>query len=181
METPADAARLIDFLNSRSTGAKPDGLGSPESAKRLLRELGIRGAQVDAAALERLRTFRDALSTLADRDGSKRGRIRAWASINEIAAAVPATVRFVSDDECDLAPAGTGVDAALGTLVADLHAAVKGGHWTRVRLCAYEPCRDAFYDTTRSRTQRWHSYALCGNRANVASHRRRSAAIADVQ
>ncbi|WIX80405.1 CGNR zinc finger domain-containing protein [Amycolatopsis carbonis] len=28
-------------------------------------------------------------------------------------------------------------------------------------------------DTTRSHTRRWHSYELCGNRANVASHRAR--------
>jgi predicted RNA-binding Zn ribbon-like protein len=32
------------------------------------------------------------------------------------------------------------------------------------------------YDTTRSRTQRWHSYELCGNRANVAAFRAREGA-----
>ncbi|HEY3188395.1 MAG TPA: CGNR zinc finger domain-containing protein, partial [Solirubrobacteraceae bacterium] len=103
------------------------------------------------------------------------GRRRAWEVVNDIAAAVPTTVRFASDDEAYVAPAGAGVDAVLGSLISDLHAAVKGGLWTRVRLCAYEPCSGAFYDATRSRTQRWHSYAVCGNRANVAAYRRRAA------
>lgn len=52
--------------------------------------------------------------------------------------------------------------------------------WTvdqqRIRVCANDGCRAVFYDTTRSRTQRWHSYELCGNRANVAAFRAREGA-----
>ena len=55
--------------------------------------------------------------------------------------------------------------------LAVLHAALADGTWSRVRLCALEACHSAFYDATRSRTQRWHSYAMCGNRTNVAAHR----------
>jgi predicted RNA-binding Zn ribbon-like protein len=84
-------------------------------------------------------------------------------------------VRFLSDVESDVRPAGEGVDAIVGALIADLHRAVTSGSWRRVRLCAHEPCNAAFYDATRSRTQRWHSYEMCGNRANVAAYRRRAA------
>jgi predicted RNA-binding Zn ribbon-like protein len=174
-ETPSEAGRLIDFLNSRAKSGKPDGLGTVESATRLIEELGIADVQIGAVGLERLRRLRDALTVLADREPNERGSTRAWDAMNDIAAGVPTTVRFVSDDESTIAPAGTGVNAAIGALVADLHSAVKSGHWSRVRLCAYEPCSAAFYDATRSRTQRWHSYAACGNRANVGAYRRRSA------
>lgn len=34
----------------------------------------------------------------------------------------------------------------------------------RLRRCAREPCELVFYDTTRSRTQRWHSESPCGLR-----------------
>ena len=112
---------------------------------------------------------------LADREGDNDGRGAAWDAVNEIAAGVPTAVRFVSDEESVVRPAGEGVDAIVGALIADLDRAVRSGTWRRVRLCAYEPCTSAFYDATRSRTQRWHSYEVCGNRANVASYRRRAA------
>src|SRR4051794_37128727 len=112
--TPSEAGRLIDFLNSRRKGGKPDGLGSVESATRLLDQLGIANGQIDDVGLERLRRLRDALTGLADRERSERGPTRAWDAMNDIATAVPTTVRFVSDDEATIAPAGTGADAAIG-------------------------------------------------------------------
>jgi predicted RNA-binding Zn ribbon-like protein len=166
---------LIAFLNSRPRSAQPDGLASRDSARVLLGKLGLDGESLEAAGLERLRRLRDLLAVLADREGGDGGRGAAWHAVNEIAASVPTVVRFVSDTECDVRPVGEGVDAAVGALIADLHRAVGSGHWRRVRLCGYEPCSSAFYDATRSRTQRWHSYEVCGNRANVAAYRRRAA------
>jgi predicted RNA-binding Zn ribbon-like protein len=170
-----ELARLIRFLNSRPRGAVPDGLASIESATSLLDKLEIGDRSLDAAGLERLRRLRAALTVLADRERDGSGRSRAWDEVNDIAAQVPMAVRFLSDDESDLRPAGDGVDSVVGELLSDLHGAVSSGRWARVRLCAYEPCSGAFYDATRSRTQRWHSYAVCGNRSNVAAYRRRTA------
>jgi predicted RNA-binding Zn ribbon-like protein len=173
-KTPAELVRLIGFLNSRPRGPSPDGLASIESATALLDRLGLGDVSLDAAGLERLRRLRAALTILADRERDGSGRSRAWDEVNYIAAQVPTTVRFLSDDESEVRPAGDGVDAVVGELLADLHGAVDSGRWARVRLCAYEPCSVAFYDATRSRTQRWHSYAVCGNRSNVAAYRRRT-------
>jgi predicted RNA-binding Zn ribbon-like protein len=150
-------------------------LASRESAAVLLGGLGLDGGSVDAAGLERLRRLRDLLTVLADREDGDRGRGAAWAAVNEIAAGVPTAVRFLSDVESDVRPAGEGVDAIVGALIADLHRAVRSGGWRRVRLCAFEPCSSAFYDATRSRTRRWHSYEVCGNRSNVAAYRQRAA------
>ncbi|MFF4955535.1 CGNR zinc finger domain-containing protein [Streptomyces sp. NPDC001222] len=55
------------------------------------------------------------------------------------------------------------------------------GTWSRIRVCDNEGCRHVFYDTTRSRTQRWHSYATCGNRTNVASYGARKKAGPEVR
>lgn len=43
----------------------------------------------------------------------------------------------------------------------------------RVRKCGSPACILFFYDTSRSRTRRWCSMDLCGNRAKVAAHYRR--------
>jgi len=174
---PVEVERLIGFLNSRPrSDGHPDGLAGGESAAALLDSLGLDGGSLDDVGLERLRRVRDLLAVLADREGDTGGRGAAWDAVNEIAAAVPTVVRFISDEESGVRPAGEGADAIVGALIADLDRAVSGGTWRRVRLCAYEPCKSAFYDATRSRTQRWHSYEVCGNRANVASYRRRAAA-----
>jgi hypothetical protein len=170
-----EVERLVGFLNSRPRSGHPDGLASRQSAGVLFSELGLDGGPVDAAGLERLRRLRDLLAVLADREGGDGGGGAAWQAVNEIAASVPTAVRFCSDVESDVRPVGEGVDAIVGTLIADLHRAVNSGSWRRVRLCAYEPCSSAFYDATRSRTQRWHSYEMCGNRSNVAAYRRRAA------
>jgi predicted RNA-binding Zn ribbon-like protein len=173
---PVEAERLIGFLNSRPRGGHPDGLASGESAAALLDSLGLGAGSLDDVGLGRLRGLRDLLAVLADREVDDGRRGAAWDAVNEIAAGVPTVVRFVSDDESAVRPAGVGVDAIVGGLIADLDRAVSSGSWRRVRLCAYEPCKSAFYDATKSRTQRWHSYEVCGNRANVASYRRRAAA-----
>ena len=174
---PVEAERLLGFLNSRPrSDGHPDGLAGGESAAALLDSLGLDGGSLDDVGLERLRRLRDVLAVLADREGDDGGGGAAWDAVNEIAAGVPTVVRFISDEESGVHPAGEGADAIVGALIADLDRAVSGGTWRRVRLCAYEPCKSAFYDATRSRTQRWHSYEVCGNRANVASYRRRAAA-----
>ncbi|MEV7239519.1 CGNR zinc finger domain-containing protein [Streptomyces sp. NPDC051020] len=65
---------------------------------------------------------------------------------------------------------GDPVVGGITRAVADLMVA---GEWSRVRICDNKACHHAFYDTTRSRTQRWHSYEMCGNKANVAAYRAR--------
>jgi hypothetical protein len=175
-QPPVEAERLIGFLNSRPRVGHPDGLASGESAAVLLDSLGLDGGSLDHVGLERLRRLRALLAVLADRGGDEGGRGPAWDAVNEIAGGVPTVVRFLSDEESDVRPTGDGVDEIVGELIGDLDRAVRSGSWTRVRLCGYEPCKSAFYDATRSRTQRWHSYDVCGNRANVASYRRRAAA-----
>ena len=44
---------------------------------------------------------------------------------------------------------------------------------TRIRECARSECRLVFYDSTRSRTQRWHAEAPCGRLERQRRHRTR--------
>ncbi|MEO3748322.1 CGNR zinc finger domain-containing protein [Plantactinospora sp. B5E13] len=65
-------------------------------------------------------------------------------------------------------------DPVIGGITLAVAELVAAGTWSRIRTCANEQCQHVFYDTTRSRTQRWHSYEMGGNRANVAAYRARS-------
>jgi predicted RNA-binding Zn ribbon-like protein len=63
--------------------------------------------------------------------------------------------------------------SAVGSVVRAVAELIATDRFSRIRLCANEDCSHALYDGTRSRTQRWHSYEVCGNRANVAAYRAR--------
>ncbi|WP_232323426.1 CGNR zinc finger domain-containing protein [Catenuloplanes japonicus] len=51
--------------------------------------------------------------------------------------------------------------------------AVATGSWARVKLCAAQDCRWAFYDTSKSGGGRWCAMNVCGNRAKTRAYRRR--------
>lgn len=46
--------------------------------------------------------------------------------------------------------------------------------WQRLRLCAAEDCRRAFYDASRNGRSRWCSMKTCGNRMKTRSYRQRT-------
>lgn len=58
-----------------------------------------------------------------------------------------------------------GIVGAVGRVVAATAHALTDGSWTRLKACANDECQWAFYDHSRSRTGRWCSMGLCGNRA----------------
>jgi hypothetical protein len=175
-ETPDDLRPLLDFLNSRPIGLEPEGLPDARSARAWLEASGFDLA--DAALAEDdlglLRGVRDALAVALDREREDADRAGAWRLLSEIAAASPVTIAFSPDPATRLEPTGTGARRVVEQVLADVQRVVADGRAGRIRICAYEPCSSAFYDTTRSRTQRWHSYAACGNRVNVAAHRTRT-------
>jgi predicted RNA-binding Zn ribbon-like protein len=89
---------------------------------------------------------------------------------------IPRTVRLVATSAgLTLVDAGTDrpIKRALG-LLADAGArAVTAGDLDRLRTCANEDCRWAFYDTSRSGRRKWCDMASCGNRAKARRHRER--------
>ena len=60
-----------------------------------------------------------------------------------------------------------------GSIIRSVAELIASGNWSRIKACANAACAHVFYDTTRSRTQRWDSYEVCGNRVNVAAYRTR--------
>ena len=73
-------------------------------------------------------------------------------------------------------PVAGGLDRALGELFAIIHSAAVDGTWDRLKVCADDGCRWAFYDHSRNRSRSWCNMASCGNRAKARSYRRRHSA-----
>lgn len=86
-----------------------------------------------------------------------------------------APLRFVDDGEGGLRPepVGEDLDANLGELLAIVHDAMLIGTWRRLKVCARDSCRWAFYDNSRNRSGTWCSMEVCGNREKARGHRER--------
>ncbi len=167
-QVPALAEAVVDLLNSRphATPQLPDTLADPATAERLLLPFREPGTPAPSEHdIVQVTVLRDALVKVVSTPD-------AWAEVNRLAESVAFHHVFSDDGRVTLrqvsgSPVVGGVVRAVAELAAD-------GRLARVRVCANAECSHAFYDTTRSRTQRWHSYEMCGNRANVAAYRART-------
>ncbi|MEV7392546.1 CGNR zinc finger domain-containing protein [Streptomyces sp. NPDC091215] len=169
MDEPAAASTLVTLLNSRSFGEQPDQLGSPDLAAPCFEQLGVTDGDINSRRLAALRGVRDSLCAIVDEDTDDKSRTAAWDDVTGRFASVTFRPVFRGEAGAELAQR-TG-DTALGRVALAIADLMRAGQWSRLRLCANPDCRGAFFDTTRSRTRRWHSYELCGNRLNVAAHR----------
>ncbi|WP_189934548.1 CGNR zinc finger domain-containing protein [Streptomyces sulfonofaciens] len=176
-EVPAAALAVVELLNSRphATPLSADALDDPQAAKRIT-GLFTPAAEEHSSGrrLTRVRELRSDLMaavTAADADEAA----AAWAAFTEHVAAARFRQVFTADSVEQRQEAGNPVVGGIALAVAEL---VVSGAWRRIRLCANKDCTHAFYDLTRSRTQRWHSYEVCGNRSNVAAYRARKSKAA---
>jgi predicted RNA-binding Zn ribbon-like protein len=67
------------------------------------------------------------------------------------------------------------VDGAMGELLSVVVEAMADGTWSRLKVCINDECRWAFYDHSRSRSGKWCSMGVCGNRVKQRSWRARQA------
>jgi predicted RNA-binding Zn ribbon-like protein len=90
-------------------------------------------------------------------------------------AAARSTLRvcFRPGEPPDLRPSCEAVSGALATLLGIVAAAAADGTWQRLKACADEGCRWAFYDHSKNRSGRWCSMASCGNQEKARSYRAR--------
>ena len=74
-----------------------------------------------------------------------------------------------------IASSATGIQAAVGRLLAVAFLATLDDSWGRFRECSESTCRAVFWDRSKNRSGRWCSMASCGNRAKVRAYRERHA------
>ncbi|MFE3270890.1 CGNR zinc finger domain-containing protein [Streptomyces sp. NPDC059215] len=177
---PRGAAALVDLLNSRAFATVPDELDTPREAAAVLRP--FRQGDCEAApSSEQIALVREIRGTLLNlvSESSPEELARHWSALSAQTATALFRQRFTGPDGAPQQQQVAG-DLVTGGIVQAVAALTGDGNWSRLRLCANTLCGVAFYDTSRSRTGRWHSYDACGNRSNVAAYRaRRHAPLRD--
>ena len=181
-EVPEEVRIVNEFLNTLDLerfgehAGKPEeereGLRSPERLKTWLVGRGLLGREevVSEADCRLAVELRDALRSAASAN-SDLGR--GWSDvIGRTFGELPLVVRFGEGSGPELVSGESGVNGALGRILADVAVAASKGTWARMKICAAEDCRWAYYDHSKSRTGRWCAMETCGNRHKTRKYRR---------
>jgi predicted RNA-binding Zn ribbon-like protein len=78
-----------------------------------------------------------------------------------------------SDGVVGLAAAGDSVAERLVELLLVVRDAQRDGSWTRLKVCANDECRWAFYDRSRNHGGTWCEMSACGNKLKNREFRAR--------
>jgi len=176
MPTAGGAAELITALvNTRAILADNpyarEDLDSPFSLDRWWNRHAGASWPVPAGAsdLDAALAVREGLRALLARnnDAETPGDVEAIARLDAVAADLPLRVSALGAPRPRLVPVTAGSPAeALADLLGRVAALGHDtGEWARLKVCRDPQCREAFVDTTRSRTRTWCSMELCGTRA----------------
>lgn len=165
-------ARIVALLNSTGVGydAGRDLLTQRSHFGEFARSTGyVSPATLGKKGLADLRALRAAL--LAMINGTREATM-VFDDINRVAIGYGFHYRFDSDGN----GAAEGYEpSVVSEVLADIVDIGAAGVWDRVKLCANPSCGAVFFDPTRAKTRKWHSFDMCGNRMNVAAFRRRAA------
>ncbi len=121
------------------------------------------GESVDESVLGSARVLRTALRSVLAEDRSAASALADF------------SLRLVPADSGRLRLAASTGSDGLDLIVETVATSVGDGRWKRLKLCASDDCRWAFYDTSRSGGGRWCSMEVCGNRHKTRAYRRRQA------
>lgn len=181
-EAPGALEHVREFVNTVDIEDGTERLDSPQALARWLQDEGLCDPHGDpndvtAADLIHARELREALrAILLAHNGDSEPPAEAVAILDAAAQRARLQLRFDRSATGTLEPTAKGVDAALGRLVAIVHAASADGTWTRLKACREHACEWAFYDHTKNRSGAWCDMAVCGNRAKARAYRERRAA-----
>lgn len=139
----------------------------------------LQGARPNNSLIEadvgRAIAVREGLRALAraNADPVPAGLADARSALNEAARGAAVELRFLDPGPRFVASAATGLERALGVVLAVAASAMIEGSWARLKVCPGEDCGWAFYDHSRNQSGRWCSMAVCGGRAKARGYYRR--------
>jgi predicted RNA-binding Zn ribbon-like protein len=172
---PGKLAIVQDFVNSWNIEDGVELFDRPESLVRWLRERGLIEPEATAtrADLRLWLATREALRALLIANAGGRLDPDASRLLSELAANGHLVVTIGDDARPSLSPTARGVRGALARLLTLVVEADREGTWSRLKACANEGCRWAFYDRSHNRSGHWCSMSICGARSKMRVYRAR--------
>ncbi|BBX02392.1 RNA-binding protein [Mycolicibacterium moriokaense] len=173
---PGPLLRVQALVNTVELPEGPDRLADPDDARPWLIDQGLLApdADLDGADLQLLRDVREALrALLVGNGGGPAPTDGELAPFRAVAAAGTARVEFDADGAVRLAPTGESVAERLVELLLIVRDAQRDGSWARLKVCANDECRWAFYDRSRNHGGTWCEMSACGNKLKNREFRAR--------
>jgi len=172
---PGSLRAVQAFVNTVDREHGPDLLDDPAGLEQWL-ERHLLPASVGAGDLDAARAVREALRALLLANNGEPHDPGAQAVLERAARRARLEPAFPPDGAA-LVPHATGVDGALGRILAAAFAAMLDGSWQRLKACPRDVCGWAFYDRSTNASATWCSMRVCGGRVKAgAYYRRRRAA-----
>ena len=177
MQDPRSDLELVQrFLNTVNLEEGPDALSTPRALLTWLVDAGIppgdRKARTDDE-LHRVLTVREALRDLVAVNAGIPLPPASHTALQDAGERARLTVRFDPDGSTVTEPLATGIDGAVGRILAAAHRAMDRGAWQQLKLCGRDCCRWAFVDNSKNRSKRWCSMETCGNKEKGEAFRHR--------
>jgi predicted RNA-binding Zn ribbon-like protein len=165
--------RLVQrFVNSVDLENEIDALGSPPALASWLAEVGLPAEDEPTVDdLRRALELREAIRDLLHANNEGLPSRESVSVVNHVAWASRIGVQLDEVARVRLEPSATGVDAALGVILAVSFEAMVDGSWSRLKSC--RNCHWVFHDYSRNRSAKWCSMSLCGNRLKTRTYRER--------
>ena len=178
---PGELALVQAFMNTRwdlRTGGNAEILVSAEALRDWLSARGLVAGPKPLTShdLDRALAVREGLRALAFANNDHALDAGAVDAMRQASAGAgteiyiePGGPRFVADTT-------TGIDGAIGALLAITARAMIDGSWRRLKACPGRHCGWAFYDHSRNQSGRWCSMNVCGDRDKARTYYRRKTA-----
>ena len=168
-DIPEQLHLVESFANSLDVETAQDDLDSPARFGRWLAAHGFPRIEPDHRDLGLAVGMRDALRAelIAHHDDLGSGEARA--RLDGFAEHIPLRVSFGGAGPATLVPAGQGVTAMLGAVLAAMVLAERDGGWHRLKICREETCQRVFFDKSKNQSKTWCSMQVCGNRSKTRS------------
>jgi len=173
---PGPLLRVQALVNTVELPVGPDRLADPADARPWLiaNDLMASHASLGDADLALLRDVREALRTLLMRNGGGPSATEAqMAPLRAVADGGAARAELDADGVVRLAAAGDSVTERLVDLLLVMRDAQLDGSWARLKVCANDECRWAFYDRSRNHGGTWCEMSACGNKLKNREFRAR--------
>ena len=173
---PGDLNHIRRFVNTLDLEDKSDDIGDPAALRAWLaeRDLIDAGAELNAGDVRQAHEFREALRKMLLANNGDPVDPTAVDAICDAAKRAELQVRIDDDGQAQLVPVRTGIEGAIGRLLAIMFRAQANGTWERLKACQlHDTCEWAFYDWSKNRSGSWCDMAVCGNRAKARAYRER--------
>jgi len=172
---PGDLELLRQFVNTIDPDEHTDALDTPERLGSWLVDRGLltTGTQLAPEEHTRVLGFRESVRDLAMGNSGSGPDPQVIALFNELAGPTRLVMHLSAEGSAELVAEGSGLDRALGRLLASIYVAMTDGSWPRLKACSNDSCRWLYFDHSKNHSKKWCTMESCGNVVNARAYRER--------